>query len=66
MHCVSVNLSYRDLVPEFMINEDKKTEEFKIMLALLLSHCLNYNTFLTTLVVQPTIVLVSAYIMLQK
>lgn len=48
-----------------MINKDKKTEEIKILLNLMMVHCVNYNTFLVTLIVNPIIVIVSVYLMLQ-
>ena len=63
--CILVNLSYRDWLPEFMLNPDKKTEDQKILLALITSHCINYNTFLVTMIVNPILTLVAAYLSLK-
>ena len=56
-HSLMVNLSYRDQVPEFMVNPDKTTEENKILLGVMICHALNYNSFLSTVVGFPLMTL---------
>lgn len=65
VECLLVNLAYRDLVPVFMVNPDKKTEEYKIIVALLLAHFVNSNNFMTTLVMYQAIVIPAVYYMLK-
>jgi len=55
-HSIMVNLSYRDHVPEFMLNPDKMTEENKIFLGAMIFHSLNYNSFLATVLGFPLMV----------
>lgn len=65
VECALVNLSYRDMLPGFMINPDKKTEEYRIIVALLITHFINANSFLTTAVMYQAIVIPSVYYMLE-
>ena len=63
--CLFVYLSYNNWVPQFLINEDKESEEMKIFIAVVISHSVNYNSFLVTLIVQPLIVFPFAYLALR-
>ena len=60
-----VNLSYRDQVPDFMIETDRRTDETTIIFVLLTFHTMNYNRFLATAVLLPLIVLPAFYAQIQ-
>lgn len=55
-------LSYYKLVPDFIAREDYKDEEVKIMTAVISSMSINYNTFLSTAISVPLIVMPCTYI----
>lgn len=55
----------RDWLPEFWLNPDKKTEDQKILIALIMSHCINYNTFLVTMIINPILTLVAGWLSLK-
>lgn len=65
MVCVTVNVQFAKILPESLQITDLMNEENKILLVLVATHCVNYNTFLVTLIVQPTIIFVSTYFMLK-
>ena len=44
-----------------MFETDRKSDDPKIMVTIVLFHCINYNTFLVTLFIQPFIIIVSAF-----
>jgi len=58
-HCILTNLSFRDWLPEVMIENDKLYDEAKIIILLIITHTVNYNSFIVSLVVPTTIILVS-------
>lgn len=58
-YCVFTNLSYRDQLPWWLAESDKKADEDSILVNLLVAHTLNYDTFLVTVLLQPSIVLLS-------
>lgn len=60
-----VNLSYRDQVPDFMIETDRRTDEQTIIFLLLNFHTMNYNRFLATAVLLPLMVLPAFYAQIQ-
>lgn len=47
-----------------MLNEDRKTDENKILITIFAFHCLNYNTFMKTLIFFAPFVMISTYTML--
>jgi hypothetical protein len=53
-------------MPEALKNKEEKTEEFKIIISIVILHSINYTSFLTTVVMYPLIYLGSAYMMLKK
>lgn len=53
-------------MPDSLRNKDEKTEEFKIIVSIVILHSINYTPFLTTLIMYPLIYLLSAYFMLKK
>lgn len=59
--CIQVNLTYRDAVPEVFLESDKSSDDNSILTSLVVCHMLNQNSFLVTIFLQPTIVLVSYY-----
>ena len=59
--CMWPNLSFRDQVPEFMIEPDRRTDEETILITLLIFHTMNYNRFLTTVILIPLIIFPSYY-----
>ena len=58
-HCILTNLSFRDWLPEVMIENDKSYDEAKIIILLIITHTVNYNSFLVSLVVPTTILFIS-------
>lgn len=66
MQVTTMLLQVYDLMPEMLVHNDKKLEEFKIITTLIIVHSVNYTPFLFTLILYPIIFLVSAYLMLVK
>ena len=60
-HCVLTNLSLRDNLPELLRETDKVGDDQKLFILTVLMHCVNYNTFLSSIFVVPPIILISAY-----
>lgn len=48
-----------------MINSDKKSEEYKIILNLVVMHCFNYNSFINTIIINPLLYIPGVYFMLK-
>jgi hypothetical protein len=44
-----------------MHEPDPKSDEDTILTTLFICHCINYNSFLTTVLLQPAIILTSYY-----
>lgn len=59
--CTWPNLSFRDQVPEFMIEPDRRTDEETILVTLIIFHTMNYNRFLTTVILIPIMIFPSYY-----
>jgi hypothetical protein len=64
IQCLTVYLSYKDALPSFLGNPDKKTDEVKVVISIVYCHCLDYNTFKTTLILNSLITLPFVYIIL--
>lgn len=62
VHCILTILSFRDMLPEILIEKDKTADETKIPVLLIITHTINYNPFLVSLLVPTTIILVSSYL----
>jgi hypothetical protein len=58
---IQVNLTYRDAVPDMFKEHDKSSDDNSIMNSLVICHLLNHNSFLTTVILQPTLVLIPYY-----
>lgn len=63
--CVTTNLSFRDSWPEVFHEKDKSSDENSILVTLIMCHICNYTSFLTTLLLQPTIIVVGYYYQVQ-
>ena len=50
-------ISYDDMMPSFLQNPDKKTDEVKVLLTILVVHCVDYNTFRVSLIFSCLLVL---------
>jgi len=59
--CMWPNLSFRDQVPEIMIEPDRRADEETILVTLLIFHTMNYNRFLTTVILIPLIIFPAYY-----
>jgi hypothetical protein len=66
MQCLTVYLSYKDFLPAFLANTDKKTDEVKVVISIVYCHCLDYNSFKTTLILNTIITLPFVYIILKE
>lgn len=66
MQCMTVLLSYSDMLPDLFNNPDKKTDEVKILITIVYSHCLNYNTFRTTIFLHTLLVIPFGYAALKE
>jgi hypothetical protein len=64
MQCLTVYLSYRNMLPGFLGNPDNKTDEVKVVISIIYCHCLDYNTFRTTLILNTFITMPFVYIIL--
>jgi len=60
VHCILTNLSFRDWLPQVMIETNKRADEQKILVLLVFSHSTNYNPFIRSLCVNTTIIVISA------
>ena len=60
VHCILTNLSFRDWLPEVMIETNKRADELKILTILICIHATNYNPFLRSLCINTTIIVISA------
>jgi len=60
-NCVMINLSFRDWLPEVMLENEKTSDETKIFILMFITNVLNYNLFIVTVLVQPIIIIVSCY-----
>lgn len=58
---VFTNLSWRDQLPDSLLEKDRMMDEMSIYLALLTCHCINYNNFLTSVFILPPMLLSSYY-----
>jgi hypothetical protein len=56
-----VNLTYRDAVPDIFLEEDKASDDNSIFNSLIVCHLVNQNSFRSTLILQPTVVMVTYY-----
>ena len=56
------NLAMRDLLPQFMLCLKKRDIDGGIMGTLIVCHCVNYNSMLTTLFIFAPIFLISEYV----
>ncbi len=59
--CMITNFSFRNQMPPLMHEPDPKSDEDTILTTLFICHCINYNSFLTTVLLQPAIILTSYY-----
>jgi hypothetical protein len=58
-HCILTNLSFRDWLPEVMIEPDKSNDDGKVVIMLILTHTVNYNPFTVSLLVPTTIIAIA-------
>jgi hypothetical protein len=58
---MKTNLSARDQLPIWMTSNDKTNDFDNILTSLVVCHCINYNTMMSTLFIQIPIFLVSYY-----
>lgn len=66
MQCVFTDLSYYDLLPEFLIEKDKNADSVKILVSSLMTSASNYNSFMFTLCVHTPTVLICYYLQALK
>ena len=59
-------ISYDDVMPSFLQNPDKKTDEVKVLLTIVVVHCVDYNTFRASLIFSCLLVLPIQWIILKE
>ena len=66
MQCIKTNLSIRDQLPSWATSNDKTNDNDNIFTTLVVCHCGNYNTMISTYLIQIPMFLISYYTQLIK
>lgn len=65
LYCIlfvlKTNLGYRDMVPDWMNHENKQKQEESIIVTLVVTIALNYNSYFSTLLFLPPCILTGYY-----
>lgn len=66
MQCFTCILSVYDKVPEFMLNQDRSTDDNKILITAIACQAFNYTSYRTTILLFGPITMLSEYIVLLR